>query len=390
MSFLPPRINKISTDNSTSTPLNDGATFTGTGEDVSMYDSIIVSVATDQDGEYTVEFSNDNINWDSVLTRYYRMGQINVPHRFTITRQYCRITFTNDSGSNQTYLRLQTSFGSKGDLNIPIDSTMSQDFDAIATRPSDFHTEVALSRRQGASTVNKFGYNLDIDTGSEEILAPWGGTFDPTTDIMSTAQTFDITYNSTNDGFGKDGARSLLIDYLDSNNELQSDIHVLGLTGSDTTSFSGLGINRVVVLSTGGDAYNANDITIEATTDKTVQAVVPAEASVTQQCIYHTPIAHTFLIEWLYFSPSGSSGFFFPTGAKVNIKAYSWSRVTEARYDVGNLYYDVTAGNGLQLAPPVPFVIGGREVVYVTATTDTNNTELSGRFSGELVRNVDA
>lgn len=147
MTYLPNK-NRISAVNSSATLLNAGATFTGTGEDVTQYDSVVVAVKTDQDGTLTVQFSNDNTNWDSVLTKYYRTTQVEPPHRFTITRRYCRVTFQNTSASNQTYLRLQTTFGNKTELNAPLDSVISQDYDSISVRPSDYHYEVALGRRQ--------------------------------------------------------------------------------------------------------------------------------------------------------------------------------------------------------------------------------------------------
>ena len=186
---------------------------------------------------------------------------------------------------------------------------------------------VALGNEAGDTTWNKFGYNPDIDTGTEEIIASWGGAFDPLTAIMTSAQTFTITYTNTGDGSTATGARSLLFTYIDGNFESQTGIHTLGSTGSDVTSFSGVGINRVVVLSTGGDAYNNNDITITATSDGTTQAQIPAEGSVTQQCIFHTQINHTFLADWLHLTAlkvTGGGG----SSPRITIKGYSWSRVT--------------------------------------------------------------
>lgn len=193
-----------------------------------------------------------------------------------------------------------------------------------------------------------------------------------------------------NDGAGKTGARILLIDYLDENFELQQGQHVLSASSPDTTSFTGLGINRVVVISSGSAGFNNNDITFTASTDLTTQAQIPAQASVTQQCLYHTPINHNLLVEWLFVSPSGESGGFFPSGAKLNIKIYSWSRVTTTRYDVANFYLDTGADSSINITPFTPFPIGGREVLYLTATSDTNNTQVGARFSGELIRNIDA
>lgn len=38
--------------------------------------------------------------------------------------------------------------------------------------------------------------------------------------------------------------------------------------------------------------------------------------------------------------------------------------------------------NHLEIRPSQPFQIGGREVLYFTASTNTNNTEVAMRFSG--------
>ena len=69
---------------------------------------------------------------------------------------------------------------------------------------------------------------------------------------------------------------------------------MLGSSGSDVTSFTGLGINRAVCVSFGTAAFNGADITITATTDATTQAQIPVGLNVTQQCIYHTQIGHNF------------------------------------------------------------------------------------------------
>ena len=178
---------KVSQINSSTTALNDAEVFTGEWEDWSGYPSVSVAVKTDQDGTFAIQFSPDGTNQDSTLTRYYRTSQIEAPHRFTVTRKYGRVVFTNDSGSNQTLFRLQTILGGQTELNTPCDSTLAQDFDATVVRPTDYNTEVALGRRQGATLWNKFGYNPDVDVGTE-VVASWGGTFAP----LTTATTISI------------------------------------------------------------------------------------------------------------------------------------------------------------------------------------------------------
>lgn len=253
------------------------------------------------------------------------------------------------------------------------------------SQTSEYRYDVALGLRSDKTTWNKFGLNTDIDTGVEEIIASFGGAFDPTTDIMTTAQTFTIAYNNTTDGDGNTGALSLLFTYLDENFLTATGIHTLGSTGSDVTSFTGLGINRVVVLSSGSAGFNNNAITITATTDTTTQAQIPANDSVTQQCIFHTDIGKSFLADWLYMNVGKAGGGGDP---EVIFHGYSWSRVTQTRYEVFRAVFDESKQNFAILNPSQPFLIGGREVLYWTAETDTNNTEVKLRFSG-VQRNSD-
>lgn len=371
-------VSVLSDANSTETPLSGSATFTGTGE-LNGHSDVMVSVATDQNGTLKMQFSHDGTNWDATLTYQYDTARINPPHKLIKGYRYYRTVFVNDSTNAQTYLRLNTSYGDFDTLTSSINGTMAENFDAIAVRPTDYHYEVAAGKRQGRTTVNKWGHNEDIDSASGfEILAPWGGTFAPGTDIITTAQTFTVTYTNTSDGSGTTGALSLLFTYIDEDFLTQTGTHTLGSSGSDTTSFSGIGINRVVVLSNGGDGYNAADITITATTDGTTQALIPTQSSVTQQCIFHTQINHTLMLDWLFYNVLKLSG----ASPVVEVKGYSWSRVTLTRYEVFHAKIDTSAENTVELAPSQPFVLGGREVFWLEASTDTNDTEVEARFSG--------
>lgn len=246
----------------------------------------------------------------------------------------------------------------------------------------DYVFRVADNQVTGESIVNKFGFNKDIDiSSSPEILASFGGTWD-FNNIMTSADTFDITYNNTTDGLGQTGALSLLIDYLDGNFTLQQGVHVLGNTGTDTTSFSGLGINRVVVISNGGAGYNTNDITISDTIGTFgTQAQVPALESVTQQLIYHTPINSNFFLNfWKFNTLKTGSG----ANPVIQLRGYSYSRVTATRYNIFDLDIDTTVSNFTSLDLNQPLVFGGREVLYFDATTDKDNSVVNARFSGIL------
>jgi hypothetical protein len=123
----------VSTNNSTTSILVAGATFTGTGEDVSGYASVVVAAKTDKDGTLYMEFSPDNTNWDSSLS-FPVTASINEVHRLSVTRKYYRCRFTNTAATDQGYLRLQSTFGNQPALTSALNSTVQSDADSLVTR----------------------------------------------------------------------------------------------------------------------------------------------------------------------------------------------------------------------------------------------------------------
>lgn len=367
---------------SSTSPLNTGNTWTSSAVDVSVYPSVTIAVTTDQNGYYSIQFSADGTNWDSVLTRYYNTSLINPPHSFVVTRRYARVSFTNSSASNQTYFRFQTILGGQGQLNAPIDATLAQNYDAIVTRPTIAEDEIRRGLRQGASEWNKFGYRTATTAaGGDETI--WATNTNFT--ILTTASTFTITYNNATDGLGTTGATSLLFYYLDSNFALQTAVHVLGNTGSDVTAFTGLGINRCLVYSSGTVNTNTNTITVTATTGGSTQAIIPALGSVTQQCIFHVPIGHVAVIKQQDFSMLRLGG---GSDPKATIKIFAYNRLLDNTYEVFRVGLDSGVQATYSTSNPIQF--SGRDVIYYTIDTDINSTVISARFTLNLYRNVDA
>lgn len=384
MSYIPPINGIVSENNNSTTLLVASATFTGTAEQ-NDYPHMMVTVKTDQDGTLYVDMSNDGTNWDTTLTYYYHPERINPPHQLLKAGRYIRIRFENTSSSDQTYLRLFTYFGDFSTLTTPINSILAENYDATVVRPTNYHDEVAMGKRAGRTTWQKFGYNVDVDTASgDSLIASFNASavasWNPVTQVLSSAETFTITYNNTTDGLGQTGATQLLIYYLDSNYERQVAVHVLSNTGSDVTSFSGLGISRAVVYANGGIGYNVNDITFTATTATTTQAQIPAGKSVTQQLLFHTQIQHNFLCKQIRGNCLRISGA--GTQPIVTIRLWSYSRVTGTKYQVFEQRLDTDVNNNFECTFAEPLVFNGREVIYMTASTTVNNTVISGRFVG--------
>lgn len=373
----------ISDANSTATLLTNGSSFTGEWEDVSTFDSVVVAAKTDQNGTFSIQFSPDGVNVDSTLTRYYRTNQIEAPHRFTITRKYCRVVFTNDSGSDQTYLRLQTSYGSYPELNAPTDSTLAQDFDATVVRPTKFNYEVGLGRRQGYTLWNKWGYNDDVDVGTETVWSP-GGTFAR----MTAAATLSVVSTSTDDDGDPagTGAQTLIIWGIDENWEEQIEVITMNGTTPVITTGTWLGVNRMSVYACGTGLINAGTITATATGGgSTVQAQIPVGEGSTQQAIFFSYVDHQVIMDWMMLNAVKTGGGGNPL---LTFKLWVTSFVSNSRYEVFRYALDTQREGHLEMSPSQPFIVGEKSIIELQVTSDTANAAASARFSLQHVRDV--
>ncbi len=249
---------------------------------------------------------------------------------------------------------------------------------SILASPSDYRHEVALGHRANKTTWNKFGYNLDVDSAAEEVIASFGGTFA----VMTTADTLDVVSSDADDvDTTGTGARQILIVGIGSDGLSQQEVVALNGTTPVTTSNTWLGVNRAYVISSGSSNSNEGAITIDDTSNTVGnQAQIPAGESVTQQAIFHTQTGFTFLVDWLFANIRRITGN--NNDVRYTIKGFSYSRITETVYEIFRFDGSTRTDGQLPLPLPQPFVIGGQEVLYFTLTTDTNNTVVNFRFSG--------
>lgn len=367
-------LNKLDSENSSTSILTASSVFTGEWVDVGKYSDIVVSLTTDQDGTYSIQFSPDGVNLDSTLTRQYRTDQINVPHRFTVTRKYYRVVFTNTSSSDQTYFRLQSHYGKYTNLNAPIDGTLSQDFDAIAVRPTDYRDEIALGLRQGKILWHKWGYNEDVDTGSDEVVWSEGGNFT----FLTTASTLSLVSTDANDVDGGTGAHGVVLYGLDENRKSQTEVVLLNGTTPVVTTSTWLGINRMALFRSGSSQVNAGKLTATAVTGSSIQAAMPIGEGTTQQAIFFTQAGHTALATGLLINALKQAG---GSSPKLTIKAWVLSFVSNSKYEVFRYNIDTSVENHLDYPPEDRFPISEKSVLYFTASTDTNNTTVGLRYS---------
>lgn len=282
----------VSILNSSATPLSGAATYTGTWEDVSGYDSTSVSLLCDSDCVLKMQFSPDGTNIDSTVSFSVTSGS-NEFHRLTNLRKYMRIVIENGS-SAQSYMRLQTIKGEKQLITSTLNSIIQQDSDAVITRSITEEMLIAEGKYQDRYIVNKFGINTDIDTGTlpEDI---WDGGGAYTGFPTGSAETLAIVSSSTNDtNSSGTGARTLRIFGLDSNKELQQEDVNLNGTTTVNSSNSYTRVYRAYVLTAGSSTTNEGEITINhSTTTANVFTVILTGTGQSQISAYTIPAGYT-------------------------------------------------------------------------------------------------
>jgi hypothetical protein len=183
------------------------------------------------------------------------------------------------------------------------------------------------------------------------------------------------------------GVNSIVVYGVDENWDTQTVVYTMDGTTTVTSAESWIGINRVAVFLSGSGQTNAGTITITATTSGYTMAQMPVGEGVSQQCIFFTPQNHNFLAEWMHFNSIKLSGGGNP---ELIFKAWVYSAVNNTKQEVFRGKMDLAVSNDLDVAPPVPFPLSEKTIFWIECTTDSNDTEVSARFSGELVRDADA
>lgn len=281
----------LDTNNSTSTPLNAGATFTGTSTEVLNYPSLVVALRTDQKGTLVVQFSTDNVNWDSALT-FSLTANVNEVHRIVVTRRYMRVVITNTSASNQTFLRCQTILGQQSPLTSPLNSTIQSDADSLVVRALDFNLMVAEGLYQNRNNFIKDGLNFDIDTGTvPEDVSNEGGIYAgfPT----GAPQAGQVVVAGADTG-------TVYYAYLASSSDTDYSFGSVAIAGAGTYAL-GHNIwrcNFAYFVANSSTAFNVGDITIRNTpTTANVFCVIPAGYSQSYCSAYTVPSGNSIYLD---------------------------------------------------------------------------------------------
>lgn len=137
----------VDAGNSTTTPLPDSTSFNGASIEVLEYKTISVYLATDTDCSIIFNYSNDGTNFD-VAEQYNFSGFVGAASFHSEIRgQYFKLAINNFSGSNQTYLRAETTLHPTAIVPIKRDSSFT-----TSTVPTSVYGLVSIDAVSGGIT----------------------------------------------------------------------------------------------------------------------------------------------------------------------------------------------------------------------------------------------
>ncbi len=105
MTFIPSVLTNDDSNNSTTTLLVSSTSFIGTGTSTNGFDTIILTIKSDVDsdsGGIQIEFSNDNVTYESLYSDTYYASSF-FTNNYKILKKYYRIKYLNGGASQSSF-----------------------------------------------------------------------------------------------------------------------------------------------------------------------------------------------------------------------------------------------------------------------------------------------
>lgn len=243
---------------------------------------------------------------------------------------------------------------------------------------------IARGDRANELSINKFGYNDDVDplTAPEDIWDGGGLWVGPTD-----ARIHDIVSNAAADTVGGGGANTIQVEGL--NNLLRSDNEIIAMNGlvNVPTVNEYWRIHRKYVLTAGAGGTNGGDITAIAQVDGTTTSEILIDNGQTLMAIFTIPAGMTgFMTNWYASMTRDVAG---AAIAQMEI----WSRgpiddpnsAFRIRHKEG-ITIDGTSNVPHEFKPPKVFE-EKTDIILRCALVSDLNTKISGGFDLVLVEN---
>jgi len=242
---------------------------------------------------------------------------------------------------------------------------------------SNFFFEVARGSVPGLSTLHKFGSNIDVDIGTEDIWEHGG-----TVGWPASALTMNVSSGDVNDTSAGTGARTLYIEGLDA--DLLEQSETISLNGQTivTTANQYHRINRAYVATYGSGEENAGSIHIYTGTataghpdDETLTyATIAATQGQTHQAIYTVPSNKELYITHTSVTTDGAAK---PLEGSLRVR----ENILGSESGWRDRHHFKT-GDVFNKDYILPLYVPGSSDIKLTVTAEANNTFASGSFDG--------
>lgn len=237
-----------------------------------------------------------------------------------------------------------------------------------------------LERERDRSVYNtpiqKFGYDIDLDTGDDV----WAGSA-PYTGFLSAAVSIEAISGDANDHAttSPTGARTIRVEGLDSNWDFQSvDIEMAGLSASAATTETFIRVTRAFVLTAGSSGHNEGAITVRVASAGASLAVIPATFGQTVQAIYTVPRKHVGLIRSVSLHGNSTQPVTFAMYVRRGADQADAARRLQA------IYAGIDESGLNRLYNPGAIVIPEMSDVWIGVVTGANNGVASAEFELDL------
>ena len=147
----------------------------------------------------------------------------------------------------------------------------------------EYETNLALGLVPGRDIFRRFGANLDIDIGTEDIWSPGGTRADP-----AAAGAVTIVSSSANDAAAGTGIRTISLLYIDTNFLEATATITLNGTTTVTPGITAYRIQRMTTLTTGTGLVAAGNITCSI--GGVLQSEIPANFAQSRQTHFFMPV----------------------------------------------------------------------------------------------------
>lgn len=258
--------------------------------------------------------------------------------------------------------------------------------------PEDFGLEVARDNVPGMSSINKFGRNIEIDSGVTADI--WDGGHTLASGGVSLlwvaptqARVHDIVSSSASDDDGGVGARTIRIYGLTSwDTKEVSEVITLNGTSNVATTKSYVIIHRMEVLTKGGTDVNVGIIKATAQTDSTITAQIQAGNGQTEMAILGIPSTQTAYVYIFYgeVNKAGGAAGVVDSCLMVNPEpnAELTNFIIKHRFGLQTVGTSSYAHN---FNPPKK--IEGPAIIKVSVPSGTNDMDVSAGFDIVLIDN---